>query len=671
MTSVTICLNMIVKNESKIITRLLQSVLPIVDTYCICDTGSTDNTKELITSFFDQHNIKGKIVEEPFKNFCYNRNFAMESAVGMSDYLLLLDADMILQIGKTFDKSMLLNYDVATLFQGTEDFYYHNLRICKNEGKCKYIGVTHEYMSVPNEYSRRGDISRDKLFILDVGDGGSKSNKYERDVALLEQGIKDEPNNERYYFYLGNSFHDSGNYEKAIPIYKKRIEIGGWIEEIWYSYYRLGFCYMKTDRPAEAISHWLDGYNLHPNRVENIYEILKYYRIIGKHKTAKIFYDLAKSIMAGNLKQNKNIDGFLFLHKDIYTYKIDYEYTLIAAYLGIKNIADNVFHILNTSNDEGINNNIMSNYKFYNNQIQAVKKLDCGNKLIYNIFGDETVFHSSSSCLIPKQDNSGYHLNVRYVNYEMTDKGDYLNIEKYVTTINKYIELDNNFNVISTKIFELDMNGRRYMGIEDVKIFLTSNNSLKFIGTGYHQNNSLGIVIGDYDLNKKRLEYDEYTQSFKQSNCEKNWVFYKASVTTSDKDELNIVYNWSPLVLCKMDTTNKTIIPIATKQMPKMFKYIRGSSCGFSYKDEIWFITHMVSHGSPRWYYHVIVVFDKVMNLLRFSPPFKLDNTPVEFSLSIIVDDDKIIIPYSKWDRETIIGVYDKKYVEGLLTNNK
>ena len=44
----TICLNMIVKNESKIILRLLDTVLPIIDTYCICDTGSTDMTKELI-----------------------------------------------------------------------------------------------------------------------------------------------------------------------------------------------------------------------------------------------------------------------------------------------------------------------------------------------------------------------------------------------------------------------------------------------------------------------------------------------------------------------------------------------------------------------------------------------------------------------------------------------
>ena len=40
----TICLNMIVKNESAIIERLFDSVLHILDTYCICDTGSTDNT---------------------------------------------------------------------------------------------------------------------------------------------------------------------------------------------------------------------------------------------------------------------------------------------------------------------------------------------------------------------------------------------------------------------------------------------------------------------------------------------------------------------------------------------------------------------------------------------------------------------------------------------------
>ena len=51
----TLCLNMIVKNESKIITRLFDSVISIIDCYCICDTGSTDNTVELIKTYFDDY----------------------------------------------------------------------------------------------------------------------------------------------------------------------------------------------------------------------------------------------------------------------------------------------------------------------------------------------------------------------------------------------------------------------------------------------------------------------------------------------------------------------------------------------------------------------------------------------------------------------------------------
>ena len=79
----TICLNMIVKNESKIITRLFDSVLPIIDSYCICDTGSTDNTKDIITKYFNEKNITGKIIDRPFKNFGYNRTQQNTSSISL------------------------------------------------------------------------------------------------------------------------------------------------------------------------------------------------------------------------------------------------------------------------------------------------------------------------------------------------------------------------------------------------------------------------------------------------------------------------------------------------------------------------------------------------------------------------------------------------------------
>ena len=69
----TLCLNMIVKNESRIISRLLESVADVIDTYCICDTGSTDNTIDIIKTFFDKKGIPGKIIRELFVDFAYNR----------------------------------------------------------------------------------------------------------------------------------------------------------------------------------------------------------------------------------------------------------------------------------------------------------------------------------------------------------------------------------------------------------------------------------------------------------------------------------------------------------------------------------------------------------------------------------------------------------------------
>jgi len=46
----TIALCMIVKNESKVITRALDSVRGFIDYVCICDTGSSDGTQDIIKS---------------------------------------------------------------------------------------------------------------------------------------------------------------------------------------------------------------------------------------------------------------------------------------------------------------------------------------------------------------------------------------------------------------------------------------------------------------------------------------------------------------------------------------------------------------------------------------------------------------------------------------------
>jgi tetratricopeptide (TPR) repeat protein len=681
----TLCLNMIVKNESKIITRLLDSVINIIDCYCICDTGSTDNTVELIKTYFENKKIQGTIVCEPFKNFAHNRNFALKSCIGMSDYILLMDADMILQI-KNFNKQNLLMVDSCNILQGNNDFYYQNMRIVKNNGLFSYIGVTHEYISTPSN-NRLLQITKDELFITDYGDGGCKNDKFERDIKLLTQGIIDEPNNsERYHFYLANSYHDIGNFEKAIETYEKRIKIGGWEQEIWYSYYRIGLCYKKMGKIADAIFAWMNAYDFLPSRVENLYEIINHYRNTSKSKLAGLFYNMSKQSLIKNKDKNIDRDSFLFLHNDVYTYKLDYEFTIFAAYIGVNNINDQVVTVLNNCSDGSINNNLFSNMKFYKDLLKPSQVINFGNNVVKNINNDNTILYSSSSCLIPNpfEDKKGYLMNVRYVNYLINNNGSYLNCDKHIITQNKYIKLSSDFKIINDDFLEFNFEDRRYIGVEDVRIFYDNYSSkMLYIGTGYHKNNSIGVVTGEYNIKENKLSSVDEITPFCHSTCEKNWVFVDIN------QSINVIYKWHPLQICKINQEKKSLELIQTKEMPKIFSHTRGSTCGFNYvkqtnlasdsndnisitvnETEIWFVLHMVSYENPRYYYHIIAVFDESMNLLRYSAPFKFHTEPIEYCLGLVVKDDRVLITYSVWDRETKLGIYDKKYIDSIVKYN-
>jgi tetratricopeptide (TPR) repeat protein len=655
----TLCLNMIVKNESKIITRLLESTLPIIDTYCICDTGSTDNTIELIESFFNVHNVPGKVVKEPFKNFAYSRNYALKACLGMSDYVLLLDADMVLQNTQNFKKENLTNADAFNVLQGNDSFYYQNMRIVRNNGKYEYVGVTHEFISTPPNSSSKL-IEKDELFILDIGDGGSKGDKYERDIKLLSQALEEDPNTlaDRHTFYLANSYHDCGQFEKAIEMYKKRIAIGGWEQEVWYSYYRIGHCYKNLGKIGDAIYYWMEGYDYYPNRVENLHEIISHYRWTSKHKLCKHFYELAQSV----LDKKINRDSFLFLHNDVYTYKIDYEYSIFACYIQSYNVNKQVVNIFNHCDDGNVITNVLSNMKFYKDVLKPTYKVDLGYTSMYPVGEREIKFYSSSSCILPKRNTNGYIMNIRCVSYRIDGNGYYLDCDKVITA-NKYVELNSDFKVIDEKRFDIVDDGRLYLGVEDIRVYPNDKNPdlLEFIGTGFHHNYKIGIVIGTYDKASNLLVPIEVNPSFTKSDCEKNWVNFVY------KNENHIIYKWRPLQICKINKESNQLDLLESREnMPGIFKHVRGSTCGFTFEQKIWFVLHVVSYEQPRHYYHMFAVFDLNMNLEKYSAPFKFEGEPIEYSIGLIVEKDRIIVPYSTWDRTTKIAVYDKSYIESL-----
>jgi tetratricopeptide (TPR) repeat protein len=663
MTTPTLCLNMIVKNENKIIHRLLESVLPIIDTFCICDTGSTDNTCEIIESFFEMHGIKGKIITEPFKNFEHNRNFSLLNCIGMSDYILLLDADMTLDV-RNFNKNMLSESDSFTILQGSDQFYYQNMRIIKNNGLYKYVGVTHEYIQTPNN-NRKIYIDKTQLFINDYGDGGCKSDKFERDVLLLTNGLIDDPTNVRYHFYLANSYYNLGKNEEAIETYKKRIEMGGWNQEVWYSYYRIGICYKNMGKMPDAIYYWLEGYNYLPERLEALYEMMNYYRVNNKPKLAIAIYNICKSV----LDKKINIDEYLFLQPLVYSYKIYYEYTVCAAYVGITNINNELMIVLNECKDSNIFNNVLSNMKFYKDILTPIKTIDF-TKTTHEEFGTDLMRMNTSSSSIIKMDGQ-YIMNVRMVKYTIDNHGNYHyhDFKNRIITMNKYLALNSDFTIVKEHQFKQDYIDRRYIGIEDVRIYQNGlgdatgeKREIQYIGTGYHQNNKLGVVYGTYNLDSEIItDINEINCAFTQNNCEKNWVF------TEYDNKRHIIYKWNPLQLCKLDKEHNVIQLVKEIEMPHFFSLARGSTCGSKYEDETWFVLHIVSYEHPRHYYHCLAVFDNNMSLKRYSAPFKFKGEPIEYCIGLIVEEDRVIMTYSCWDRTTQLSVYDKSYINDLL----
>ncbi len=326
----TVVLTMIVRNEAHVIKRCIDSVRPVIDAWCIVDTGSTDGTQDVIRALLAD--LPGMLHEIPWRDFAYNRTKALELARPLGDYSLMIDADVVCLIDDSVSPAQFKSSLAADVYdvRFTEGIEYIRPQISSTRLDFTYRGVLHEFLAIPEGAEHGGTIPGVRYTTFRDGARSQNPHKYLDDAETLRVALDsgDEPGLEpRYTFYLAQSYRDAGLVDEAIDAYRRRTELGGYLEEIYVSFSWLARLIGGRDGcTAELVNGALRAADIVPTRAEASCHAATAARHAGRMATAYIFARHAASLPMPEVG--------LFVEPEVYRWRALYELSIAAYYVG-------------------------------------------------------------------------------------------------------------------------------------------------------------------------------------------------------------------------------------------------------------------------------------------------------------------------------------------------
>lgn len=673
-----LCLNCIVKNESARIERMLDSVCQFIDYWVIVDTGSTDDTKEKIAKYFEHHKVPGSLYEAPFHDWAQARNAALAYArvewcknTSLFDYLLLVDADMELKVGdrSVFDRLGGPSYD---MMQHAGSCHYLNRRLLAADHTGKYLGVTHEYLDVPSA----AEIKESEAFFIDHADGANRPEKFRRDIRLLKRGLREEPNNERYMFYLANSYRDAGEYTQAIPWYKKRVAAGGWDEEVWQAQVFMAHCYYQQGNEGEFIRNALLAYNMRPKRAEPLHDLAHHFRMKGMNAPAALFAEVGMTIpppagdslfindrtYKGALKEEFSISGFYVPGKRQRAFEVTDSMLLFPGPYGdmYHTARNNMYHYLPPLSA------LCPSFTWKNIGFKPPEGWTAMNPSV-------TLCGNELWCII------------RTVNYTITENGRYLikevmddgttgcnaNAEFPINTRNWLARLTDRLTV--WEVGEVLPPGNfpkewsLVVGFEDMRLFPYLK-TLCFSATcrQLHADGNCEQVRGRLEpIGGRDWKVDEgYVRMLRTPRqTEKNWAPVPPVI---DDAGLQFIYRPGEVV----DAFGQTVAKYPT---PFNVGSISGGSQLVEFGGAYIALVHEAAYTPfepvKRYYWHRFIVYGNDLQPLKISTPFVFNDRQIEFAAGMCwhPDGERLVISYGVKDAEARIATVATKEIKELL----
>lgn len=252
---------MIVKNEEDNLKNCLSKVVAFVDEIIIVDTGSTDNTKAIVSEFTD------RIYDFKWCNdFSKARNFSISKA--SMDWILVLDADEFVTDFFRYNVDEFINnpsnnnkvgriHRINNMEDSSGDRkHIEKVNRLFNRNSFHYEGIIHEQVVALDGKTYETqilDITAEHVgYTTEVL---RKTDKLKRNIDLLEEAVRSNLEDPYLYFQLGKSYYMLKDYKTSSLYFEKALSFMldfrlEYVEDLVETY---GYSLINSGRNSEAL----------------------------------------------------------------------------------------------------------------------------------------------------------------------------------------------------------------------------------------------------------------------------------------------------------------------------------------------------------------------------------------------------------------------------------
>lgn len=657
-----LALVMVVKDEAHGITQTLESVKEHVDRWTILDTGSTDGTQEAVLRALE--GIPGTLHEGPFHDFSTTYNRAFDLHGDATRFVLHLLGDEVV-VGAKKLRDFLEHEPEGDAFyiaiqQGSDR--YKLPRLSRVGSGWRYSGRTHETLGKDGQFPD-GDVTGVQIVRGTApNEAQRKRRRWQLDRRILEEDLEKNPLDPRATFYLAQTHECLGDAHTAAKLYQRRIELGGWADEVYEARFRLARCMATTGAEWPHVQQaYLDAHAFDPHRAEPLYAVAKHWYDQENHALAYLFAKRASELPRPETP--------LFVNAEVYE-RLAHEMVGISAFYlanrtnnaGVRQVG---FHaadraIAASPADDRLRDN-RAHYCGFAAELWPgfqVKKLDLETP------GDFFPMNPS----VARVDDRWMCV-IRTVNYKFLPDGGYEIPGDVVVTRNFIVELSDELEIIRAAEMEDRADRTRtafnIRGYEDCRLFA-------FKGV-LHATATVCDMTDDGLREMVLLTLDPDYAVVSAQPLRGPWsCFHQKNWMPVVKDEaIFLVYRTFPEVVLRCRPASDGLFTIDLPPFPHSFSpgRLRGGSQGIQVDGGWLFLVHDLAWHttSSRSYLHRFVLMDDSLRVRSMSDPFFFVQKGIEFAAGLARDGDRLVASFGLDDAHAYLGVFDLPQVLASL----